>query len=47
MSDIDLLREATMMHEVLAKNLWDTKLRTYSLIPYSKNDFGYVEETYI
>jgi hypothetical protein len=37
--DIDLLREATNMHKVLAKILWDAKLCEYNCSSYSDTNF--------
>ena len=36
--DIDLLWEATNMHEVLATSLWEAKLREYNPSGYSDTD---------
>ncbi len=34
---VDLLREATRMHEILTKNLWHSKLQNQSTLEFSDN----------
>jgi len=41
---VDLLREATRMHEILVKSLWHSKLQNQSTLEFSDSSFDCMED---
>jgi hypothetical protein len=41
---VDLLREATRMHEIMVKNLWHSKLQNQSTIEFSNSSYDCMED---
>ena len=41
---VDLFREATRMHEILAKSLWHSKLQNQSTLEFSDSSFDCMED---